>query len=122
MAKIWNDIEITWDGESYTIRPTMDFINKLEQGDGMSLSRLLLQIHNRDIPIGRTCEVIARTLRYAGAKVTAEDVFMHAGGLSAELVEVASLILIGCMPASEGDSKKKLVKRSAKSTGVKSTD
>jgi hypothetical protein len=124
MSKIWRDIEITWEGESYTIRPTMAFINMLEQGDGMSLSMLFARILKRDIPVGQAAEVIARTLRFAGASVTSEDVYMQAGGLSTELVEVASIILAGCMPVDDEDEpakKKPIKKKSAKLSGANST-
>jgi len=111
MSKIWRDIELTWEGESYTIRPTMAFINAMEQGDGMSLAAMFTRIHNRDMPSGLACELIARALRYAGAKdVTAESVYMATGGISSDVVDLAIAILVGCMPADKEPSKKKSAK------------
>jgi hypothetical protein len=124
MAKIWNDIDITWLGESYSIRPTIAFINMLEQGDGMSLSKMLGRALQQDLPVGLACELIARTLRHAGVSVNAENVYMEAGGLSADLIIMATSILIGCMPSDkDADTKKKpKLAKSVKSTGAKSTE
>lgn len=124
MSKIWQDIEIQWKGETYTVRPTIAFINMLEQGEGMSLSKLLARTFDRDLPVGLACELIARTLRFAGQAATAEDVYMESGGLSADLLIMASQILVGCMPIDkDADTKKKTVKsKSVKSTGANSTE
>ena len=124
MAKIWSDIEIEWGGEAYTVRPSIELINHLERKDGRSLSRLFQRVIAKDLPSGAACELIADTLSFAGAKVTAEDVFIEtAGGANGIAVELAATILIACMPAPKetaaaAPGKKKTPK---KSTGAKST-
>lgn len=106
MAKIWNDIEITWDDEAYTVRPSMEFINYLEADDGCSLSKMYVRLSKQDLPSGQACQLIAKTLRYAGADVTAEDVFMETnGGIGVDAITLASQILVGCMPAPKNPPK-----------------
>lgn len=112
MAAIWNDIELEWDGETYTVKPTIEFLNHIEQGNGSSLSSMLMRMGQGDLPAGRACELVAKTLNYAGAKVTAEEIFKETGGLRVELLRAAQVILIGCMPApQETGTKKKAVKK-----------
>lgn len=127
MARIWDDIEIEWQGETYVVRPTMSFINHLEQGEGRSISKLFQRMMQQDLPSGAACELIAGTLKYAGAEdVTAEDVFEETqGGIDKTAVLLASQILLACMPKPKdpqpaAGGKKKSTAR--KPTGGKSTE
>ena len=105
MSAIWQEIEIEFKGESFKITPTIEFINHLEQGEGRSLSQMLIRASNRDLPSGLACEIIAKTINWAGGKATVADVFSETGGgLTAFPSAVA--ILQGCLP-SPPDSKKK---------------
>jgi len=127
MARIWDDIEIEWEGETYVVRPTMEFINRIQQKDGMSISKLFQRARNADLPSGAACELIAATLQYAGADVTPEDVFeATGGGVDKTAVTLAVKIMLACMPKPKdppplaaGDGKKKPTPR--KRTGGKST-
>jgi hypothetical protein len=114
MANIWQDIEIDWNDKTYTVKPTIDFINHLESGAGRSLSNLLIRLSNSDMPSAISCEIIAKTLNYGGAnKVTPEDVYMATnGGMSADAIQMSASILMACLPkpkeeAFTGASKKK---------------
>lgn len=126
MARIWDDIEIEWEGETYKVRPTMDFINHLEQGEGRSISKLFQRAQKMDMPSGAACELIAKTLQYAGAEVDPEDVFIATqGGIDKTAVTLAMQILLACMPkpkdpppAATGGKKKS---PTSKQTGGKST-
>lgn len=116
MAAIWNDIQIEWQGETYTVKPTMDLINKLEQGEGMSLASMLVRLSKRDLPSSVACELIARTLRYAGASVTSEDVYMATtGGLDADAINMAGTILEAVLPSSGAPEPPKEGQKKAKS-------
>lgn len=114
MANIWNDIEIEWQGETYTVKPTIEFINYLESGEGRSLSQLLIRLGNRDLPSTIACELIAKTLTFAGAeKITTADVFMETGGaIGTQGVNLASTIILACLPTPKEKplAKKKAVK------------
>ena len=109
MSAIWNDIELTWNGESYTVRPTMEYINYLEQGEGRSLAKLFTRLVNHDLPSSVACELIAKSLTWAGAKgVTTDDVYAAtSGGINADAITMASAILVGVMPKASGAPAKK---------------
>jgi hypothetical protein len=129
MAAIWRDIEIEWDGESYKVRPSMDFINYLERKKGSSLSQLFIRAGSQDLPSGKACELIADTLKWAGCKnVTTDDVFAATAGFG-DAVALAMNILTACMPnppesAGAKTAKKKPVASRArqKPTGDTSTE
>lgn len=101
MASIWNDIEITYQDETFTVRPTMELINQVEQGNGRSISSMFMRLVNQDLPSGLACELVARVLQHAGKNVSTEDVYESTGGgLSPELIKTAGAILVGLMPKS----------------------
>lgn len=120
MASIWNDIVLTWQGETYTVRPTLAFINHLEQGEGRSLSKMFVRLVSSDLPSSVACEIIAKTLNWAGCKnVTAEDVYSASNaGMSEQAITMASTILVGVMPKTEekdGAKKKPVARRTLQS-------
>lgn len=99
MAAIWQDIEIKWQGDTYTVRPTLDLINYLERDEGCSLSNLIIRMFNKDLPSAAACKVIAKTLTFAGCRTSADEVFEQTnGGIGGDLVSMASVILLACMP------------------------
>lgn len=122
MARIWNDIAIDFKGETYTVRPTMEFINHIEQGPGNSISMLYGRASVGDLPTGKGCEVIAKALRYTKAKavaeVTPEDVLEELTGVGTEFTTTVCTILLACMPEPK---KKAAASGKKKTTGKKST-
>lgn len=128
MTKIWNDIEIEFKGEVHVVRPTLEFINRLEQGPGNSITMLYGRAAMGDLPTGKGCEVIAKTLNYAGEKdVTPEDVLEELTGVGPEFVQNVCAILLACMPepkkkTNSNAKKKPTAKKSTrKRTGPNST-
>lgn len=122
MASIWNDIEIDFKGETYTVRPTMEFINHIEQGPGNSISMLYGRASVGDLPTGKGCEVIAKTLNFAKDEkapvITAEDVLDELTGVGTEFIKTVCTILLACMPEPK---KKAAATGKKKTTGKKST-
>lgn len=117
MAAIWNEIVLEWEGETFNVRPSINFLNHLEQDSGASLSAMLVRLGKGDLPTGRACQLIARTLTFAGCKgVTPESVFSETGGIGANIIMAAQTILLGCMPAPQDDGtvKKKVTRKKAK--------
>lgn len=114
MAKIWSDIELTWQDETYTVRPTLDFINYLEQDDGCSLSKMFIRMTKQDLPSGLACKLIAKSLNYAGAKVTAEEIYEETSGVGMEVITLAGTILMGCQPAPKNQPKTTAKKKTTK--------
>lgn len=99
MAAIWSDITLEWDGEEYTVRPTMELINILEQGEGRSLSKMFIRLNQKDLPSSVACDLIAKVLQYAGADVSAEDVFVKTGGgVDKTAIVMVMQILAALMP------------------------
>ena len=125
MASIWNDIEIDWQGETYTVRPTMEFINHLERKDGRSVSKMYQRLMAKDLPSGAACELIADTITWAGGEAKPSEVFAETmGGMDATAVNLAANILIALMPAPKDEPGKAAPakKKSArKQTGGNST-
>jgi hypothetical protein len=104
---IFKDIEISWKGESYTVRPTMQLIFELESVHGASLMGFANRASSGDVPVSIAYEYLAKTLRYAGVKnITSEDIFEETGGVRVEVLNMAMTIVTACLNI-EDDSKKK---------------
>lgn len=113
MAAIWTDIEITWKGEAHKIRPTLDFINHLEQRDGHTLPNLVMQLTNGKLGSASSCAIVSDALNYVGVKVTPDEVFEEFSGVSREMFSCAWAIVASCLPQpkqAEGVVKKKIPK------------
>lgn len=102
MASIWNDIEIGYKGKTYKVRPSLNFINQLEQGRGNSITMLYYRLTQGDLPTGRACEVIALVINFADPDrkepVTAEDVLEETGGVGTNIMALLQTILLACLP------------------------
>lgn len=106
MAAIWNDIELEWDDAVITVTPSFEFINKLEQKRGGSLSVLIDRIQNNDLPLGMACHVVAVTLREGGVNVTDEEVFSKVFEMKTSLGALAGAIVGACLPMPKGSKAK----------------
>jgi hypothetical protein len=98
IMNIWQEIEIEWNGETYTIKPTLEFINHLESKPGRSLSQLFMRLTSRDLPSGVACELVADSLQWAGVQVTGEQIYLETAGLGADVLVPAASIITGCLP------------------------
>lgn len=103
---IWKDIEIEYKGETYTVKPTLELINKLEQRDGCSLTSLMMRAAKADIPSSISAIIIATVVNHAGGKTTPEQVYQELGGISIELSRIAADIIIACLPQPKTSEKK----------------
>ena len=98
MAAIWNNIKFEWDDETIEVRPTLNFINKIEQKQGSSLSLLLPRMQNGDLPMGVSCHVLGTTLREANIAITDEEIFERIMELGPKLGTLVGTIIAGCIP------------------------
>lgn len=122
MGSIWNDIVLTWKEKEYRVKPTIDFINRLEQNRGCSLTNILLRTSKQDLPSSVAVTIISETLKYAGAgNVTPEEIFKACGGTSDTMVDMALTIVTACLPSDDeegtnnaGTIKKKTTTRKRK--------
>jgi hypothetical protein len=103
---IWQDINLEWKGEAYTVRPTLALIAAIESHKGCSLRSLIVRTAADDLPSAATCQVIATTLQAAGAKVTPEEIFAEThGGINQWSIDTLLSIVAACNGA--GFEKKK---------------
>lgn len=131
MASIWNDIEIDFKGKTYTVRPSLQFINRIEQGPGNSITQLYHRLTQGDLPTGKAVELIHAVIVEADpdTKHTIEDVFEETGGIGVGIMSSVQTILLACLPtpketAATRQAKKKSSKKapaSKKPTGRSST-
>lgn len=131
MASIWNDIEIEFKGKTYTVRPSLSFINRIEQGPGNSITMLYHRLTQGDLPTGKAVELVHAVLMEADPdlRVTVDDVFEETGGIGVEIMGLVQTILLACLPtpketAATRQAKKKSNKKastSKKPTGRNST-
>lgn len=102
MASIWNDINLEWEGETITVRPTLDFINSLEQKQGSSLSLLIQRMQTNDMPMGISCHVIGTTLRAGGIKISDDELYSKVLELGPSLGQMVGTIVGSCLPMPKG--------------------
>jgi hypothetical protein len=116
-VSVFKDIELSWKGESYTVRPSMQLIFDLEAIPGCSLMGFANRASTNDAPVSIAYEYVAKTLKHAGVKdITAAQIFEDVGGVRVEVVTMAMEIVMACLNLDD-DSKKK----TKQSTGATST-
>jgi hypothetical protein len=104
---VFRDIELTWKGENYKVRPSMSLIFELEAIHGCSLMGFANRARENDIPVSIAYEYVAKTLKHAGVKdITSAQIFDDVGGVRVEVLTMAMVIVSACLNI-EDDSKKK---------------
>lgn len=98
MAAVWKNIKFEWDGDIIEVKPTLTFINKLEQPQGSSLSLLLSRVATGDLPLGMGSHVIGTTLREAGVAITNDEVYAGFAELGGAYGAMVGTIVAGCIP------------------------
>lgn len=74
MAAIYQEIELTWKGETYTVTPTYGLIQRIEQK--YSIAGISARIANGEPPISHIAAIISTLLTAAGARdATPEEVY-----------------------------------------------
>jgi hypothetical protein len=75
---VFTDIEMVWAGKVYTIKSTR-VMGAIAQMEGhLTLSEMGSYSHRQTVPLARLCQAYAAVLRYAGARVTAEEIYQFA--------------------------------------------
>ncbi|WP_294344689.1 hypothetical protein [Prosthecochloris sp.] len=80
MAAIFNEIAITYKGETHTIKPTFDIINKIETprlsgGLGISLSGLIARSANGESPLTEVARILAYLLQTKNVTVSNDEMY-----------------------------------------------
>ena len=97
MAAVYRDIQISWGGEEYSIKPTMALLNQIEQK--FSLSRVASRMMDGDTPTSHLAVIVGIMLRSAGAKVTDDEVFAELmTGDASSVTEMGTALLTAAFP------------------------
>jgi len=75
---VFTDIEMVWAGKVYTIKSTrvMGAIAQMEEH--ITLGEMQSYGRRHTAPLARLCQGYASVLKYAGARVTAEEIYQFA--------------------------------------------
>lgn len=129
MGAVFRELELSWQGEQYRVKPTMDLLNQIEQK--VSLSNVAYRIANGDPPLTQLATIIAAFLRAAGCrKVTSEEVYLEMMTGEPEQVQAMSHALMQAAfpqlgkadaPATATAPKPAAKRRKKKSTGASTT-
>ncbi len=111
MSSPFEDYKLAWRDKEYTIpaRQIMGAISRVE--DIVTLSELQVFFQRNAAPLARIAEAYAAVLRYAGASVTADEVyagmFGNAAGNTGETVKACLFGLLELMvpPSARGNLK-----------------
>lgn len=97
MAAIFQEIQLGWGGEQYSITPTMKLLNKIEQD--VSLARLAHRMSVGDVPMSQLACVIGTLLRAAGANASDEEVYSEMmTGEPGAIQDMASTVMLAVFP------------------------
>jgi hypothetical protein len=82
MAAIFEDVAISYQGQTYTVKPTFELINKIEQsrvsgGLGISLAGLTARASRGDVPVSEVARILGYMLRTEGAPASDEDMYVE---------------------------------------------
>lgn len=99
MAPVYKTVTLEWHGTKYTIKPTLELINEIE--NKFSLSRVVSRIAAGDPPISHIATMVGTMLRYAGAQVSDDEVYAELlAGEDAEAVgEMATALMTAAFPS-----------------------
>ena len=73
MSAVFNTVEVSWEGKTYEVKPTMALINKIEQR--LPLVRLARELGQAEPPVSSLVYVITEMLRSVGVQVEEEEVY-----------------------------------------------
>lgn len=108
MVNGFSDIELVWAGKTYTIKShrVMGAIAQMEEY--ITLTEMGAFQKRGTAPMARMCQAYAAVLKYAGAKVTAEEVYQAAfsGGGNGQMplfLALMQLMLAATPPAQRAE-------------------
>ncbi len=97
MAAVFRELEVSWDGQTYRVKPTMGLLNKIEQD--VSLSSVAQRISQGRPPISQLALILAAFLQAGGCKVTSEEVYTELLAGDADVLwEMTGAVLSACFP------------------------
>lgn len=99
MAFISNEVELTYQGETYTVPMSMGLVNRIESS-GVNLFQLQIDLESGGIPpLSLVATALSVMLNAAGAKTTPEDVWEEINhGDTVQVIQVARMATMACFP------------------------
>jgi hypothetical protein len=97
MSAVFRDVELSWDGKAYSVKPTMMILNKIEQR--VSLAGLVRGLSTDAPPLSHLAFVVGEFLRAAGARVDDDEIYreLMTGDVQA-LLAMRDSILMAIFP------------------------
>ena len=98
---MFRELELTFNGVIYRVKPTMDLIRRLEVA-GFSPFDLARRVHRQDQCFAVYASFLGEILRYAGANVTDDQIYaqLTSGQSMADLLVQVGRIVSAILPPS----------------------
>jgi hypothetical protein len=97
MSAVFKDVEMSWEGKTYTVKPTMMLLNQIEQR--VSLAALVRGLGSDAPPLSHLAFVVGSFLRAGGARVEDDEVYRELmTGDVAGLIAMRDSILSAIFP------------------------
>jgi hypothetical protein len=97
MSAVFKDVEMAWEGKTYTVKPTMLLLNQIEQR--VSLAALVRGLGSDAPPLSHLAFVVGSFLRAGGARVDDDEVYRELmTGDTAGLIAMRDSILSAIFP------------------------
>lgn len=107
MSAVFQEVTLGWGGKSYTIKPTMELLNRIEQR--VSLAGLASSLGSGAPKLSHVATAVAIMLQYAGVQVSDEDVYVELmQGDQQAITGMAQAVVIAAFPtrADSGNAKR----------------
>jgi hypothetical protein len=73
MASVFKDVDLNWDGKTYTVKPTMLLLNRIEQR--VSIAGLVKGLGTDAPPLSHMAFVVGEFLREGGCRVDDAEIY-----------------------------------------------
>jgi hypothetical protein len=95
---MFRELELTWQGESKRLKPTMDLLRYLENRN-VGPHRIASLLGSNAAPVATYADFVASVLAYAGYKVTDQDVYddAHADVNNIRKLRDTVVLFVSCM-------------------------
>jgi hypothetical protein len=97
MSAVFKEVSLAWDGKAYTVKPTMQLLNRIEQR--VSIAKLLGGLQSDAPPLSHLAFVAGEFLRAAGCRVDDDEIYRELmRGDVADLQAMGAAIVAGIFP------------------------
>jgi hypothetical protein len=97
MSSVFKEVSLAWDGKAYTVKPTMQLLNRIEQR--VSIAGLVRGLSSDSPPLSHLAFVTGELLRAGGCRVEDDEIYRELmTGEVADLLAMRDAILAGIFP------------------------